>query len=115
MLLNDCLERFESRHGFRRALGGSGVRGFLAPGFDKAQDLWKSAFGSKGGPSATPPPAPPPIVPISDQSRDTVIASKDYAAAQKKRKGLLSTIKAGETNSGTAYNSNFGTRSLLGG
>lgn len=67
--------------------------------------------------SAPPPPPgtpPPPVLPVTETGKETALAAKDYAAAQKKRKGLLSSIVAGETQSGTQYSSNFGTRSLLG-
>lgn len=82
----------------------------------KYDPLSASNLFKKKDPAAPPAAPPPPIIPISETGRDTVMASKDFAAAQKKRKGLLSTHTgtAGETMSGTSYQSSFGVRSLLG-
>jgi len=72
-----------------------------------------------GGGKAPAPPAapPPPIIPITETGRETALAGKDYMRQQGKKRGLLSTVHAGQEGTGmggTAYSSAFGTKSLLG-
>jgi hypothetical protein len=49
----------------------------------------------KGG--GTPPPAPTPVPPVTSTSRDVLQASRQARVDAKKRRGLASTLFAGET------------------
>jgi len=100
-----------------------GLGGVLAAGASAAAPyaiggavgaIASSALKKKPSATAPSPVAPAPIPPVTQTSQDVYDATVEARKMAMRRKGTRSTILGGETNSGTAYQSAFGQKTLLG-
>lgn len=73
-----------------------------------------SLTGQNKTPSTPAAAVPPPVAVSSIGSPDIEAARRAALARSKNRKGFASSIRAGNTNSGTSYSNSTGQRSLLG-